>query len=70
MKFWTTTRGKLGLTSFAMAVFAIWIGEIGAVFVVYFGYSLMVMAHAIEFKINKLLDDRGILVADFELRDD
>jgi hypothetical protein len=51
-------------TTFAMTSNA---GDIAAVYVSLAWGSLMFVAHAIEFKLNKLLDQQGICVTDREI---
>ncbi len=64
------TRVSLGLVVVAAIAVAIHFGDLAAAYVAIAGGAIVVLLHAIEFKINKLLDERGIRVYDDEIARD
>ena len=56
-----------GLGTFAVGIYA---NDLAAMYVAGFGYAILVLLHAIEFKVNRLLNEAGVRVADDEIKAD
>lgn len=63
------TRTMIWIFGCGAALVAVWNGAGTAAVVVMVGTTVMAAIHALEVKINKLLDDRGIFVSQEDLRD-
>jgi len=65
-----TARNWIIVTATVATLYAGYVHDLAAMFVGLAWGSLMVLLHAIEVKLNRLLDDRGINVPDYEIAKD
>lgn len=64
------SRHMIWLVTFGMAAGAAWHGNLAAVYTAFIGGAIFAILHAIEFKLNRLLDHHSIRVSDRDLSED
>jgi hypothetical protein len=65
-----TTRIWIGVGSFGAAAVAGYQSNLAAMYIALGFGAIVYLLHTIEFKLNKLLDERGITVRDREIAKD
>jgi hypothetical protein len=60
----------IGIAAVAGLIGAVCAADLGAAYIAIVGYAIIYLLHAIEVKLNKLLDHYAIVVPDYELARD
>lgn len=61
------TSTLIAVSAIVFVAPALWTGHLAVAAIMAVGHALLWRTHILEVKINKLLDDKGIFVANYEL---